>query len=80
MGESDQFNGVLVVALDIVRTPANVELHIAAVAPAQLLHFLLKCRDTSPTLLVVRNHVHQHTDAASLAALLRACGERPRGY
>ena len=60
----DQFRRVLANAVDIVLAPADVDPHIAAVAPAQLLQGLPERRDAGLTFCIVRGPVHEHTDAA----------------
>jgi hypothetical protein len=52
--ERDQFRRVSAIAVDIVLAPPNVELHIAAVAPAQLLQDVLERRDLCLIFRIVR--------------------------
>ena len=44
--ECDQFRSVCAIALDVVPAPADVDLNIAAAAPAQLLQDLLERRES----------------------------------
>src|SRR5262249_49606283 len=61
---------VFAVPLDIVLAPADVEPHIAAVAPAQLLEGLLEHPHGRRTLGgVARRHIRQHADAPHLIGL-----------
>src|SRR5271169_5141305 len=75
--ERDQFRRISTFAVDIVRAPAGVNPHIAAVAPAQSLQGLLKRREGGLTLWIVSGPVHKHTDMPHLLGLLRARIERP---
>src|SRR5262249_39754846 len=63
---------------DIVLAPANVDPHIATLAPTQLLQRLQERRDLRLTFRIGGGHVHEHADAPHPLALLRACRERPR--
>jgi hypothetical protein len=75
--ERDQFNRVSANAVGIARRKAIVDLHVAAIGPAQLFQRLLKRRDAGLRVHIARVHAcaYEHADAAH--ALLRARGERP---
>ena len=60
------------------RGPARVDVHVAALAPSQLLQALLERRDAGLIVRVVGGRGHQHADAPHPLRLLRARGERPR--
>jgi hypothetical protein len=75
--ERDQFPCVSAIAVGIIFAPADVELHIAALAPTQLLQALLERRDELLTFRIVRSSVQQHADAPDLLGLLRCRRERP---
>ena len=51
--ECDQFRCVCAFPLDVVPAPAGVDLHIAAIAPAQLLQDLLERRESRLTIWIV---------------------------
>ena len=77
--ERDQFRRVFANAVGIARAPANVDPHVAAVGPAQLLQPLHERRDAG--LMIPdrpRAAGHEHADAPHPLALLRARGKRPR--
>ena len=58
--------------------PANFDLHVATVDPAQLLDGLLERHHGRQTLgRVARRHIRQHADAPHPLGLLRTRGERP---
>ena len=61
----------------VVPAPSDVDLHIAALNPAQLLQRLLERQDPSLTLWVVRDGAREHTDPPHLFGLLRTPHERP---
>ncbi|MGC2046697.1 MAG: hypothetical protein WA669_22970, partial [Pseudolabrys sp.] len=75
--ERNQFCCVSAFAVDIVRTPADVDPHIATISPALLLDAVLECREASLTLWVVGGPVHEYTDAPHPLRLLRARRHRP---
>ena len=77
--ECDQFRRVSAVAFNVAPAPSDVDLHIAALNPAQLLQRLLERHDPSLTLWIVRDVAHEHTDAPHPLGLLRTRGERPGG-
>jgi len=60
--------------------PTDVELHIAADGPAQLLQALGKCCDPGLAEGIPCSERHEHADAPHALALLRARRERPRGH
>src|SRR5215467_10773278 len=62
----------------IGRGPADIELYVAADAPACFLQSLLKCPHASLILSIIRNGGHEYADAPHALALLRARRERPR--
>jgi hypothetical protein len=76
----DQFRCVFAIEIDIVRAPARVDSHIAAVAPAQLLQDLLERCDASLTAWIICGHVHEHADPPHLPRLLRPRRKGPRRY
>jgi hypothetical protein len=47
----------------VVFAPTNVNLHVATLAPAQLLHAFFERRNSSLTLQIRCSPVHQHADA-----------------
>src|SRR5205085_1237721 len=63
------------IAIDIVLAPAGVDLHIAAIGPAQLLQDFLECSEAGVTFRIVRR-VHEHANTPH--ALLRQRPHRPR--
>src|SRR5262245_8570605 len=65
------------IKLWVAATPAEIDAHVAADAPAHLLKPLHECRETPLSLRVVCRKVHEHADAAHLLALLRVRRERP---
>jgi hypothetical protein len=73
-----QFNRVFANALGIAAAPADVDLHVTAVGPTQLLHGLLERREAGLCIRIVcvRGSAKEHADAPH--ALLRASGERHR--
>src|SRR5580692_7217413 len=77
--ERDKFRRVFAIAVGIVRAPSGIDPHIAAVAPAQLLHGLLERRHEGLAFCIVRGTVYQHTDPPNRLGLLRARSERPSG-
>src|SRR5262249_28160346 len=62
----------------IAATPPDVDAHVAADGPAELLQPLQKRRVAGLAVGIIRRQVHQHGDAAHALALLRARRERPR--
>jgi len=58
--------------------PANVDPHVAADSPAQLLQALQKRRDAGLPVRIVSGRADEHADAPHPLRLLRARGERPR--
>ncbi len=75
--ESNQFRCVFAIKVAVVLAPADVELHIPANGPAQLLQGLLKRPDSGLTLAIVGGRVHEYTDTPHLLGLLRERGQRP---
>src|SRR5258705_12460871 len=61
------------------RGPAGVDPQVAAVAPAQLLQGLCERREAALPFRIVRAPIREHADAPHALAILRPCGERPRG-
>src|SRR5262245_50874216 len=76
--ERDQFRSVSANAITIARTPAVVDPHVAANAPAQLLQPVRERGGAGGSFRVLGSHAHQHADAPYVLALLRARRERPR--
>src|SRR5262249_8965601 len=68
----DQFRRMAAIKLWVAATPAEIDAHVAADAPARLLKPLHECRETPLSLRIVCRKVHEHADAAHLLALLRA--------
>src|SRR6516165_675739 len=66
------------IKLWVAATPAEIDAHVAADAPARLLKPLHECRETPLSFRIVCRKVHEHADAAHLLALLRARREGPR--
>src|SRR5262245_40462987 len=64
-------------ALGIAGGPAIVDLHVAAVGPAQFLQPLHERSEARLTFRIVRCQAHEHADASHPLALLRARCERP---
>ena len=58
--------------------PANIEAHVAAVAPAQLLQRRAQAGEARLPVSVALGEAQQHTDPPHAFALLRARRERPR--
>ena len=75
--ERDQFGRVPAGEVDIVRARADIHLHIAAVAPAQLLQDLLECGDTRLRLWIICATINQRAYPSYLLRLLRTSRERP---
>src|SRR6516164_6650910 len=75
--ERNQFQGVSARPVGIVLAPAEVDPHIAAIAPAQLLQGLLERREAGLTLRIVCGPAHEYADAPHTPALLRTRCERP---
>jgi len=65
-------------AVNIVRAPTNVDPHIAAIAPAQLLQGLLERREAGLPLFIIRGSVYEDANAPHPIWLLRARRKRPR--
>src|SRR5262245_34407748 len=63
----------------VARAPAKVDRHVASDGPAQLLQALQKNSVTSLGLRIVREQVHEHTDAPHPAGLLRPRRQWPGG-
>src|SRR5262249_17405691 len=78
--ERDQFGRVLPKTRHIAQGEAVVDLHIAALDPAQLLQLFQERSVARPCLRIVFGQVREHADAPhALARLLCARRERPRG-
>ncbi len=75
--EREQFRRVSANALGIARGPASVDLHVAAVDPAQLLQPLQECGEAGLPFHIVRGERHEHADAPHAVRWLRARRERP---
>jgi hypothetical protein len=61
----------------LILAPTDVDLHIAPLAPPQLLQALPKRREPGLTFRIVRSPVHEDANPAHVLGLLRACRERP---
>jgi hypothetical protein len=48
----------------LIRAPAGLDLHIAALCPAQLLQDLLERSDARTTFCIFRGRIHEHTDTS----------------
>src|SRR5215472_11134988 len=77
--ERDQFRRMFANALHIAPGPAGIDLHIAAIGPAQLLQALPERRDAGFCLRITHGEWYEHADAPHPLGLLRARRERPRG-
>src|SRR6516165_8266411 len=77
-GASGQFRRVSANALGIACGPAIVDLHVAAVGPAQFLQPLHERRQACLSFRIVCGEGHEHADTPHPLALLRAHRERPR--
>jgi hypothetical protein len=75
--ERDQF-GRCANAVSIGRGPADVEAHVAVLAPTQLRQPLLERVHAGLIFRIARAGSHQHADAPHPIALLRASRKRPR--
>jgi len=58
------------IALDVIRTPANIEVDIATIGPAQFLQSLDKLREAGLPYQQVVGRIHQDADPAHAARLL----------
>jgi hypothetical protein len=58
--------------------PADVDPHVAAIAPAQLLQGLLERREAGLAEWIVCGPVHEHADTPHPLGLLCVCSKRPR--
>jgi hypothetical protein len=68
---------VLAQGIGIGRCPANVNPHVAAVDPTQLLQRLKECPSTGLILGIVRGAGHKQADGPHPVGLLSNCGDRP---
>ena len=68
--------GVVAIAFVVPCAPANIELHVAAMGPAQFPQPLHKCSETSLSLGVALANIHEDIDPPDLR-LLRVRSERP---
>jgi hypothetical protein len=62
-------------AVGIIAAPEDIDLHVTAVNPAQLLQFLSECREAVLSFLIVCVQVHEHADTPHSARLLRPSRE-----
>src|SRR5262249_52488767 len=76
--ECDQFRRVFAEAIQIARTPAVFDAHIAADRPTAFLQPLRERRGHGYYIRIVRALAHEHANATHALALLRARRERPR--
>ena len=58
--------------------PAGVDVHVAAVSPAQLLQPLMECKVARLSVRILRSGARKHADAPHALWLLRAHRHRPR--
>src|SRR6516162_76438 len=77
-GERNQLRRLLANLGGIGRGPADIELYVAADAPACFLQSLLKCPHAGLKLSIIRIGGQEHADAPHALGLLRACPKRPR--
>jgi hypothetical protein len=75
--ERDQLGRVSAIAIGIARAPAQVDAHIAAFGPAELLQALLERRDPSLPFWIVCGGAHECADTPHSLRLLRARRQRP---
>jgi hypothetical protein len=75
--ECDQLRRVCASTLEIAGAPTLVDLHVAAIDPAQLPQAFQERPQTSLSFRAVR-YAHEHADATHLLARLRANRSRPR--
>src|SRR5262249_26008982 len=61
--ECDQLRCIFLLKIKVILAPTNIDLDIAPLAPAQLLHMLFECRNPTLTLWIRCSSVHQHADA-----------------
>ena len=76
--ERDQFGRILPKTRYIAQGEAVVDLHIAALGPAQLLQLFQERSVARPCLRIVFGQVREHADAPNALALLRPRRHRPR--
>src|SRR6266516_4153832 len=69
--ECDQFHGVSAAAHGIVRVPAIIDPHVAALVPAEFLQSLPERRNAGLPFRIADRYIHEHTDLAHLVGLLR---------
>jgi hypothetical protein len=75
--EGDQFVRISTNLTRLATGPPDVDLHITALGPAQLLQRVHERSDVGLPVPVVRSRVQEHTDAPYSLALLRPCHKRP---
>ena len=76
VGRRDQLRCTFLLKVRVILAPTNIDLDIAALAPAQLLQTLFECLNSSLTLGIRCGPVHQHADATYTIGLLRTRRER----
>ena len=76
--ERDQFGRILPKTRHIAEGEAVVDLHIAALGPAQLVQLFQERSVARPSVRIVFRQVREHADARHPRRLLRTCHERPR--
>src|SRR5262249_53200408 len=74
----DEFLRTTFYELDIGRSPANVNVDVAAVHPSELSEFLPERRDPRLGIMVALEIGQQNTDSPHSIRLLRARRKRPR--
>src|SRR5215472_17487056 len=76
--ESDQFRRIFANALHIAPGPAGIDLHIAAIGPAQLFQALLERCDAGFCLWIIHGEWYEHAYSPHALGRLRARRDRPR--
>src|SRR5262249_9156193 len=76
--EPHQFLRILAIAVNLARSPTEVDSQVAAHRPTELLQPLQERCEASLVVGIVRIPRHEHTDPPHPLALLRARRERPR--
>jgi hypothetical protein len=74
----DQFRGMATIDFWVTCSPAEVDAHIPADAPARFLQPLQECRETPLSFRIFCGEVHEHADPAHFLPLLRSHRNRPR--
>src|SRR5262249_24572676 len=77
-GRAHELRGVRAQAGEIAGSPANVDLEIAALAPALAFQALPERADPGLYIPVAPGEIIQHRDATDTLSWLRACRDRPK--